>query len=241
MTQLGGHAIYLTEDVVMGAREAVRDVAKNLERFVDAIMARTGPHEVVTELAARPRSRSSTASRPRASLPGPRRPVHAPRAVRRPARRRPGVRRRWQQRLPLARAPRRDARHRGPPRASAGLRADRAIVARARELASAERRAARLHGRSGGGGRAAPRSSIPTRGPRWARRPRPRSAARRSRGYQVNAALLAQRPTRASCIACPPTGRGDHIRPDGWAGSLILEQSENRLHAQKASSRPVVP
>ena len=52
MTQLGGHAIYLTEDVVMGAREAVRDVAKNLERFVDAIMARTGPHEVVTELAA---------------------------------------------------------------------------------------------------------------------------------------------------------------------------------------------
>src|SRR5919112_1669477 len=52
MNQLGGHAIYLTEDVVMGAREAVRDVARNLERFVDAIVARTGPHEVVVELAA---------------------------------------------------------------------------------------------------------------------------------------------------------------------------------------------
>jgi ornithine carbamoyltransferase len=52
MTQLGGHAINLTEDVVMGARESVRDVARNLERFVDAIMARTGPHEVVVELAA---------------------------------------------------------------------------------------------------------------------------------------------------------------------------------------------
>jgi ornithine carbamoyltransferase len=52
MTQLGGAAIYLTEDTVMGAREAVRDVAHNLERFVDAIVARTGPHEVVTELAA---------------------------------------------------------------------------------------------------------------------------------------------------------------------------------------------
>ena len=36
----------------MGAREAVRDVAHNLERFVDAIVARTGPHEVVLELAA---------------------------------------------------------------------------------------------------------------------------------------------------------------------------------------------
>jgi ornithine carbamoyltransferase len=52
MNQLGGHAIYLTEDVVMGARESVRDVARNLERFVDAIVARTGPHTVVTELAA---------------------------------------------------------------------------------------------------------------------------------------------------------------------------------------------
>ena len=51
MNQLGGHAVYLTEDVVMGARESVRDVARNLERFVDAIVARTGPHEVVVELA----------------------------------------------------------------------------------------------------------------------------------------------------------------------------------------------
>jgi ornithine carbamoyltransferase len=52
MAQLGGTAIYLPEDSVMGAREAVRDVAHNLERFVDAIVARTGPHEVVVELAA---------------------------------------------------------------------------------------------------------------------------------------------------------------------------------------------
>jgi ornithine carbamoyltransferase len=53
MTQLGGHAVYLTEGVVLGGRETVGDVARNLERFVDGIMARTGPHEVVAELAAR--------------------------------------------------------------------------------------------------------------------------------------------------------------------------------------------
>ena len=53
MTQLGGHAIYLTEGTVLGGRESVADVARNLENFVDAIMARTGPHEVVVELAAR--------------------------------------------------------------------------------------------------------------------------------------------------------------------------------------------
>ena len=52
MTQLGGSAIYLTNDVVLGARESVRDVARNLERFVDAIVVRTGPQEVAAELAA---------------------------------------------------------------------------------------------------------------------------------------------------------------------------------------------
>jgi ornithine carbamoyltransferase len=51
MNQLGGQAIYLPEDAVMGARESVRDVARNLGRFVDAIVARTGPHAVVAELA----------------------------------------------------------------------------------------------------------------------------------------------------------------------------------------------
>jgi ornithine carbamoyltransferase len=53
MTQLGGHAIYLEEKIVLGGRETVSDVARNLENFVDAIMARTGPHEVVAELAAK--------------------------------------------------------------------------------------------------------------------------------------------------------------------------------------------
>lgn len=51
MVQLGGHAIYLTHDVVLGARESVRDVARNLERMVDAIVVRTGSHEVAMELA----------------------------------------------------------------------------------------------------------------------------------------------------------------------------------------------
>ena len=51
MAQLGGHAIYLTHDVVLGQRESVRDVARNLERFVDGIVVRTGSHEVAVELA----------------------------------------------------------------------------------------------------------------------------------------------------------------------------------------------
>src|SRR4029078_9426798 len=55
MAQLGGTAIYLPEDAIMGTRATGRDAAHNLERFVDGIVARTGPHAVVTELAAQAR------------------------------------------------------------------------------------------------------------------------------------------------------------------------------------------
>ena len=52
MTQLGGHAIYLQpSDVQMGARESVSDTARNLERWVHGIMARTFAHQTVLDLA----------------------------------------------------------------------------------------------------------------------------------------------------------------------------------------------
>jgi len=52
MTQLEGHAIYLTQsDIRLGGRESVGDAARNLERWVDGIVARTFRHETVVELA----------------------------------------------------------------------------------------------------------------------------------------------------------------------------------------------
>jgi ornithine carbamoyltransferase len=50
MSQLGGHAILLRpEQVGIGTREAPADVAKNLSRWVDGIVARTFSHALVEE------------------------------------------------------------------------------------------------------------------------------------------------------------------------------------------------
>lgn len=52
MTQLGGHSIYLgTDDIKLGVREATKDVAAVLARYVDGIVARTFSHKDIIELA----------------------------------------------------------------------------------------------------------------------------------------------------------------------------------------------
>ena len=52
MIQLGGMAIYLgPADILLGQRESVPDIGKNLSLWVDAIMARTFAHQSVVDLA----------------------------------------------------------------------------------------------------------------------------------------------------------------------------------------------
>ncbi len=52
MGQLGGQAVYLgPQEVGLGKRESVKDVAHNLSRWVDAVMARVFSHQTVLELA----------------------------------------------------------------------------------------------------------------------------------------------------------------------------------------------
>ncbi|NOX60236.1 MAG: ornithine carbamoyltransferase [Planctomycetes bacterium] len=52
MTQLGGHAIYLSPtDISIGQREPTEDIAKVLSRYCDIIMARTFGHDIVVDLA----------------------------------------------------------------------------------------------------------------------------------------------------------------------------------------------
>src|SRR5262245_21052221 len=53
MVQLGGAAIHLAPgDIKLGERESAGDIARNLERWVDLVMARTFLHRSVVDLAA---------------------------------------------------------------------------------------------------------------------------------------------------------------------------------------------
>ena len=52
MLQLGGHSVLLSQNYIgWGVRETIKDVAFNLERWVDGIMARTYGHGTLVELA----------------------------------------------------------------------------------------------------------------------------------------------------------------------------------------------
>jgi len=52
MVQLGGHALFLSSrDIQIGRGEPIRDTARVLSRYVDAIMIRTFAHETAVELA----------------------------------------------------------------------------------------------------------------------------------------------------------------------------------------------
>jgi ornithine carbamoyltransferase len=50
--ELGGHVVALQPDVALGQREPVADVARNLERWIDAVVIRTFSQRVLVEFAA---------------------------------------------------------------------------------------------------------------------------------------------------------------------------------------------
>ncbi len=54
--------------------------------------------------------------------------------------------------------------------------------------------------------------------------------------FQVNAALLAKAPPHARLMHCLPAVRGEEVSEEVLDGprSIVFQQAENRLHAQKA-------
>jgi ornithine carbamoyltransferase len=236
MGQLGGHAIYLTHETVLGARESVRDVARNLDRFVDGLVARTGPHEIVVELAAQAAipviNGLTIREHPCQALAdvftlqehfgrldglvlafvGDGNNVYHSLAL-------------------LGSALGMEVRLAHPP----GYAPNARIVERARELAAA-----------GGGSlafsddpRDAVRDAAVVYTDAWTSMGQEAETEERRdafRAYQVNDALLDAAGSDVVAMHCLPAHRGEEITSEVMDGprSLILDQSENRLHVQKA-------
>jgi ornithine carbamoyltransferase len=236
MGQLGGHAVYLTHETVLGARESVRDVARNLDRFVDGLVARTGPHEIVVELAAQAaipvingltirehpcqaladvftlQERFGSLEGLVLAFVGDGNNVYHSLALLGPA-------------LGM------EVRLAHPP----GYAPNARIVERARELAAA-----------GGGSlafsedpRDAVRDAAVVYTDAWTSMGQEAETEERRdafRAYQVNDALLDAAGRDVVAMHCLPAHRGEEITSEVMDGprSLILDQSENRLHVQKA-------
>ena len=236
MLQLGGGAIQLTAgNVGWGVRESVADVARNLEAFVDAIIIRTGPHDVAVELAAQ------------AEIPV----INALTLHEHPCQALADV---FTLREAFGR----------PDGLVVAFVGDGNNVFHSLALLGAgqgiEVRLAHPPGYAPGpGGRRAGRALAAANGGRLVVGHDPRAAVERAdviytdawtsmgqeaeadqrraafAAYQVNEALCASPGPQARVMHCLPAHRGEEITSDVMDGprSLIFQQSENRLHVQK--------
>ena len=82
----------------------------------------------------------------------------------------------------------------------------------------------------------APTSSTPTCGRAWDRRPSASERLEAFSRYQINETLVGVAKPSALVMHCLPAHRGEEITDDVLDGpqSIVLDQAENRLHAQKA-------
>ena len=83
---------------------------------------------------------------------------------------------------------------------------------------------------------AIPKSSTPTFGPAWARKPSSSAGARTSPTLQVNDSLVALAPPGVRVMHCLPAHRGEEITDAVIDGphSVVFDQAENRLWVQQA-------
>ena len=235
VTQLGGHAIWLKpEEVGIGTRETPGDVAANLSRWVDAIVARTYSHHLVEELAA-------VATIP--VINGLTDLLHPCQVM--------ADFQTMQEHRPLAGAAiayvgdgNNMANSLMHGAAVLGLELRLATPESHRPALRVRKRADEIAARSGARIRWSEDPVLAVRGAdfvytdTWTSMGQEAEAEMRRqlfRPYQVNASLLSHAPD-AWVMHCLPAHRGEEITDDVLDGprSIVFDQAENRLHAQKA-------
>jgi len=235
MTQLGGHAILLRpEQVGIGSRESPADVARNLSRWVDGIVARTFSHALVEELA---QQASIPVINGLTDLLHPCQAMADLQTIAERCELKDAV-------LAYVGDGNNVANSLLNAAAVLGLALRVATPSTHRPASRVRRRAEPIAARSGARIAFLEDPVEAVRGANfvytdtWTSMGQEEEAELRRRifaGYQVNAALLAHAP-EAWVMHCLPAHRGEEITDEVLDGprSVVFDQAENRLHSQKA-------
>jgi ornithine carbamoyltransferase len=234
--ELGGEPILLPADVALGGRESATDVARNLERWVDAVVIRTFAQQVLEEFAsAAPRLHVVNA------LTDEEHPCQAVADL-------------LTLRERLGTLAGRTIAYVGDGNNVATSLAQAAVMLGMHvhlaspegyalpervqsQLAGLARRGAALRLFTDPAAAVAGASAVYT--DVWTSMGQEQESRQRERafaGYQVNEALMARAEPGALFMHCLPAHRGEEVSAgvmDGPA-SVVFDQAENRLHAQKA-------
>jgi ornithine carbamoyltransferase len=234
--ELGGEPILLPADVALGGRESATDVAKNLERWVDAVVIRTFAQQVLEEFAsAAPRLHVVNA------LTDEEHPCQAVADL-------------LTLRERLGTLAGRTIAYVGDGNNVATSLAQAAVMLGVHvhlaspdgytlpervqsQVASLARHGAALRLFTDPAAAVAGASAVYT--DVWTSMGQEQESRQRERafaGYQVNEALMARAQPGALFMHCLPAHRGEEVSAgvmDGPA-SVVFDQAENRLHAQKA-------
>ncbi len=232
--QLGGASVYLAPgDIQLGARETVADIARNLSRWVDLIMARTFSHEAMIELA---EHASVPVINGLSDLLHPCQVLADCQTLREQKGRLEGltvafigdgnnVVNSW-----IHAASRLGIHFRVA--CPEGYEPNATLVAQAQKTSTASIEVFRDPAAAAADADALYTDVWTSMGQEA------ESQARRTafEGYQVNSALLSKAKKDALVMHCLPAHRGEEITGEVVDGpqSVVLEQAENRLHAQKA-------
>jgi ornithine carbamoyltransferase len=237
MRQLGGSALYLgPTDIGLGTRETVPDVARNLSRWVDCIIARVFEHDKITGLAGNATvpviNALSDSFHPCQALADLLTVKEHSGVIK-------GVTIAWTgdgnnvcNSLMLGCAMAGADCRVATPR---GFEPDRAVVEKAQGFARESGAGLTLTNDPAEAATGADYIYTDV----WASMGQEGEALQRAkifRPFQLNAELLKQAKPGAKVLHCLPAHRGDEITGDVLDGpqSIVLDQAENRLHAQRA-------
>ena len=234
--ELGGDVIEPPPEVAMGGREAIEDVARNLERWVFGVIVRTFAHERLERFAA-----AAPGLRVVNALTDEEHPCQALADCQ-------TLIERWGSLRDRTIAFVGDGNNVAASLAqAAAMLGGRVIVASPQgfELPQRVRDAVARVARFGGGVQVTndPIDAVAQAGAVytdvWTSMGQEGDAATRHdvfQPYQVNAALMAHAPSDAVFMHCLPAHRGDEVTDEVMdsPASIVFDQSENRLHSQKA-------